>query len=479
MKISTALLRCAIIISLLFALLTSLCSCQIDKTVFMSEDERAEYLITQSQKHLDPNKQHASYDISIRISNSDRTDIYTIQFEDYYDESDENNIKYFKKEIRNDITGYAESFTHVDNFMYISSDQGNIRAKMSDTNEFRSYLAHYSVSLDQNLLVYVKCPKMSNGIYTLTQDSAMPGELEKMYSDIAWIIPSSLYNKLCIKSYRDVNQFDSNGRLLSTTVYIQIHDPSAILDDQIIFSQKKTYHYDDFEITAPDNANSYHLLNDYGAATDVLSVMNQYLNEENGVLDCSFDVKLTGAIQDQFTESNRLTYSTSPQGVLTYDMISEVQAHDAPTSRPIHSYDGELLIIESEGRRQKSPTSQEEAYVTLAQYKDFLWLYYVAFDTITDCSLRDNSLQISFNLTKAYTASLFANELIYYFGIEPDEGTLTSDGQCTVTAIRGNYGYVADEVVFVGEASFKMNGENININYTYKLNVVTHENADQ
>ena len=479
MKTTVAILKNTIIIFLLFALLSSLCSCQIDTTIFMSEDQRAEYLTTQSNKYFDPYKQHASYDISVRISDGSQTDVYVVQFEDYYDTSDESNIKYFKKETRNDIAGYAESFTHTDNFMYISSDQGNIRVKMSDTNEFYSYLSLYSVPVNQSFFVYIKCPKMSNGEYIMTQDAATPDRLTGIYNDVAWAIPSHLYDKLCIKSYRDVNQFDSSGRLLSTTVYIQIHDPSTLLNDQIIITQKKTYHYEDFEITAPDNANSYHLLNDYGAATDVINFMNQYLNEESGVLDCSFEVKLSGAIQDQFIESNRLTYSTSSKGVLTYDMISEIQAHDAPTSQARHSYDGELLIIESEGRRQQSPTSQEEAYVTLAQYKDFLWLYYGAFDAITDYSLRDNSLQINFDLTRAYTASLFENELFYYFGIEPDDGTLTSSGHCAVTAINENYGYVADEVIFVGEASFKMNGENINVTYTYKLNVVTHENEHQ
>ena len=74
-----------------------------------------------------------------------------------------------------------------------------------------------------------------------------------------------------------------------------------------------------------------------------------------------------------------------------------------------------------------------------------------------------------------YISELLTNELSYYYGITPDEGSMNAMGDCKIRVLNIGNVEVADEILVTGSASFKIGGNPVSLTYNYTLTVIDHE----
>ena len=131
----------------------------------------------------------------------------------------------------------------------------------------------------------------------------------------------------------------------------------------------------------------------------------------------------------------------------------------------------------SGGNRQETPLTPEEAYYALNAYKDCFYFYDGAFDTFIEYpEVLGNRYKSVFTLKEEFIANILSNELYYFLGVEPDGNNIDASGDCSIYAIYTPMGYVADEISLSGTATLEINGEAIEMVYTYKLTVNQHQN---
>lgn len=465
-------------IALISLMLISFCFCEAEKpdpTASMSEEDRYDYLIDESQKFFVQDKYHDEFEITITYTLNNETTTYNIAYHEYYDASDPSNVKFMKTESVNNFEEPAEQITYVDGILYRSTEERSYRGEMASFTDVSPYLYGYYIAYDGPVLLNYSCPPMEDGKYIVTQSAADPKKEVKLYEYLSWLIPEDKLGVFRLENYMEDLVYDSECRLLEIRYFIDICDPNIQSNDKIYVKYKNTVHYDDFEITAPADAESYHYLNDIDAAYDALYSSYAFIDELNGSFTSSFDLSLNGAVEVSCRESNTVDYSISDNGDVTFTVDSAFSGTDMMEITSTTSYDGTNLITESQGSRTQTPTTQADAYYTLMSYKDFLYLYDGAFDKITDKSNHSGYREISFTLKDEIFASILTNELYYFFGIEPDENSLQGDSVCTMQIVSSPYGDVADGIILTGNAAFKVNGATVNASYKYNLKVTSHQ----
>ena len=462
-------------ITLIAAALISLFSCggdNSDPTSSMSEEDRYEYLLDESQKFFDPYRYHDEYEIAITYTLDNEVTTYNIAYHEYYDESDPSNVKFMKTDSVNDLDGVVEQITYVDGVLYRSTDERNYRGEMASFDDVSPHLYGYHIAYGGSVLVRYHCPPIEDGKYTVTQTAVEPKKEIALYRYLSWLIPEDKIDVFQLENYMEDLVYDSEGRLLEIRYFIDICDPNINSNDKIYVKYKNTIHYDDFEITAPEDGENYHYLNDISAAYDAIYASHTFIGEQSGSFDTSFDISLSGEIETSCSESNSVSYSLADDGSVRFTVESTFSGTDVMASKSVTSYDGASLITESQGSRTHTPTSVEDAYYFLLSYKDLLNLYDGSFGQITDKS--ENS--VSFTLKGEFFASILKNELYYFFELEPDEGSIAGSSACTLRTVSTEYGKVADEIVLTGNATFKVNGMTVNMTYEYNLKVASHQN---
>ena len=177
-------------------------------------------------------------------------------------------------------------------------------------------------------------------------------------------------------------------------------------------------------------------------------------------------------MEDEYSVRDRITYRTTNQK-LTYVFISDFvssEYSDTATS----TYDGDKLITESQGSRTETSLSQAEAYAILDQNKDFLWLDRSIVKDILSIEDRSNRTHMKLALTDAYLVGLVESEL-YYVGYLADEGSVkVNSAELVIEILTDRNTPVLDLVELDLEATFMLDGEVVNFDYEYQMQITEH-----
>lgn len=463
---------------LLAALIFSVCSCgQADVTGLMNEGQRADWLRDTSDKLFNEQKYHLDYEIILTYFDGNETFTYNVVYEELYDETDPSDIKFIRRESKNDFYGVGKEATYIGGYMYLTSGDTKIRTRMESADEAFSYLGFYSVYSEDDVPIELSCPPMKDGKYVLTQTVTNPNQMKELYDNLFWAVPEEVYGMLKIDSYKDETVYDSSGRFLETRYWIEICDPDFKVPNTVSISYKEAAHYDDFEITVPKQLQDYHFINDYYAVCDAQGAISRFFYEQNGTFEYKYDLCLA---YDQGVynchESNRASYSTSQSGDLTFDINSEYWDNSEVSDTISTTYDGHKLTIETTGTVKETPMTQDEAFLYLGQYKNYLRLNDSAFKIVNQYTQETGGVRrVRFSMTEDFISALFKTELEYFYGLVPDEGSMNASADCEIDILYNRNGGTVDDIRLEGQATFKIDGKTATLTYIYLLNVIEHE----
>lgn len=471
MKQTANIIKILAYILLLATISWSLSACVFDSTIFMDDNKRYEFLESESQKRIDPDKTHFSIDVTVDVLDNGEKYSYSLKYDEYYDATDAENVKFARHESVNDFTGITDSYTYADGIMYLSSENRSLKSPVGKVDEVFLYIPFYGIFDSTSVDMLIDCPRRSGGKYVCHRLVVESEKLKEMYYNLFWAIPSHLYDNMKVASYEDTITFDKDFRKNDTDTHIILLDKDQKYTSAISIYYKETVHYDDFEISAPEGGEDYHLLNNYSAAADAMMAVNNLLSQTSGQFSCSFRSDFSGAVQSIFIEKYRMAYSTSQSGILTYDLESKYSEKDGFGDSSTTSYDGTVEITRSTGKTIEKPLTQDEAWMTIYSYQNFLQLYDGAFDSITNISTDLlNRRCITFTLTQEHLSKLLEQEIIF-IGVDVDKESVIATGECRVV-ISADDGYtIACEISLDSHAYFEVDGNPAELDYTYNFTI--------
>jgi hypothetical protein len=280
-----------------------------------------------------------------------------------------------------------------------------------------------------------------------------------------------------VKGFYDVHVFNKDGRLERYEAYVEIGAIDPASDDWFSIDYIQHVLYDDFDISAPEGSESYNCIDNYAELDNMIISTNMLLAEQKGEIVSTFTYDLSGAENVCYKMTDRLVYRTTKDGLLVYEMTGtyeDGEYSDSMTSE----YDGETIITVAQGSRTETPCSQSEAYITVDQTKDFLWLDRTMVQEILSVENRSGRTVMKLVPTDLFIKGLIEDEL-QYIEYPADRGSLEIvSASLTVEMIemitKGG-DPVLDAVSLRVETRFDLYGEKTEMIYTYEMQVEEHE----
>ncbi|MBQ8409418.1 MAG: hypothetical protein IJY39_11220 [Clostridia bacterium] len=459
------------VLSLLFVPLFLLCGCS--PTAFLSDESRANFLFARAEEHMDPDRYHYSYEVTLDIRESGYEYSQKVAFEEMYDGSDANAEKFLYRESLNEITGLPQEYAYLGNEMYISSDSQKISAPVENLDELFAYLPYYGVYYDTGVFATLICPEPEDDVYVVTQIFDQQKVFEQAYEYLWWAIPGYLYDYMEVESLKDVYTFNGDGRLEKYEVFVEVGSTDVHSDDWVSIKYVQNFLYDEFTVELPEDVESYTHIENYAALDDMIYAVNGLIAERGGQLDVVFDYRLSGAMETEYLDSSSVTYRVDQNGILTYSMTSVFSYGEAEDSEDtvVYEYDGTTVTSESQGSRTETPVSQSEAYAMLNQQKDFLWLDRSMVADVLSVRKTATGTEMHILPTQLFTEELMLGELSYLELYADDNAIRVDSVELTLNI---NADGVLDSVCFTASVGFDIDGEEVILDYVHRMNVRKH-----
>ena len=134
-----------------------------------------------------------------------------------------------------------------------------MKSPVGKVDEVFLYIPFYGIFDSTSVDMLIDCPRRSGGKYVCHRLVVESEKLKEMYYNLFWAIPSHLYDNMKVASYEDTITFDKDFRKNDTDTHIILLDKDQKYTSAISIYYKETVHYDDFEISAPEGGEDYHL----------------------------------------------------------------------------------------------------------------------------------------------------------------------------------------------------------------------------
>lgn len=243
-------------------LMISICSCGAIKTLFMREDERAEFLMTEANKQFDPDKNHCTYYITVSVNYGGIEYTKNLVYDEYYDGKDLQNIKYKMTQQTNELDGFPTTYTFANGTLYISYEKEKRQAKFNNYEQASYYIPFYKVYYNIQSYAYVMCPQRDKGIYTVKYVHTTSESKANMYQYLRWAIPEHIHSKMYACQFVDEYTFDKKYCLTQYKTHIDLKPINSSEKGYVSIDFRQVYHYEDFTIAPPKDAESYEPLID-------------------------------------------------------------------------------------------------------------------------------------------------------------------------------------------------------------------------
>lgn len=241
----------------IITLMISICSCGAIKTFFMREEERADFLFAEAEKQFDPDKNHCTFYITVNVDYDGRKYSRDLVYSEYYDGKDSKNVKYKLIQQTNEIDGVATSYIYTNGNLYISSIEGSFVADFDNFEQASYYIPFHKVYYDTVSYAFLSCPVIDNGEYKIFLTHTSTESKANMYKYLYWAIPSSIYNKMYACQFVDEYTFDKKFRMTEYKTSVDLKPINSSEKGSVTVSFRQVYHYEDFTISPPKDADKY------------------------------------------------------------------------------------------------------------------------------------------------------------------------------------------------------------------------------
>ena len=240
----------------------SICSCAAMKTHWMKEDERARFLAEESDKQIDRDKFHCTYYITVSVDYKGEKYTKRLEYTEYYDAKNSENVKYKMVQKVNELEGVASSYTYVNGTLYISSGNDKIQGFFDNLDQAYYHIPFYNIYYNIQSYAYVTCPQISDGKYVAKYTHTSSEAKANMYSYLYWAVPERIYTEMYACQFVDEFTYNKDYRLTQYKTHIDLKPRNAADKGYVSIDFKQILHYNDFSITEPKDADEYRSLID-------------------------------------------------------------------------------------------------------------------------------------------------------------------------------------------------------------------------
>lgn len=449
--------------------LICICSCGALKTLPMTEEERCDFLLTEAEKQLDPDKSHYSFDVTVSVDYGKDKYQKKLKFDEYYDATDKSNVKFRLEQSVNELEGITSDHIYIGGVYYQTSEAQKRCFEADSLDAITYFLPLYKVYYDVTGYGFLSCPQPENGKYTVKFTHTSTESKANMYDYLYWAVPEQLYSELYPSQFVDEYTFDTNYRLLQYKTHVDLYPIDSSQDGLISVDFLQTYHYDDFTITAPENTDEFVTLNNYAYISNIANGIDKLCARPRS----SFTTEAIYSFSNGPAESLKICNDFecfTQNGKLTFSVENKTDI-DGIVSTASSTYDGSSYKTLGDGYKSETPLSQDEAISYINMQKDyfFLWDGVHTVESIEKVSKNNGVTEIECTLFKEIIDFVISDDIYGYFGASTDYDS--ADLTNTAKIHIDKSGCVTKvEISIHGTVSIE--GNKTEINYSYSMELV-------